>query len=406
MNFNLKESQEELGRLHDAALKLVADSEARGEKTMPAEINAKFDELMEKHGELEKDIQRKLDVSKISNSQIEKVEEKAERLVKSVDELNDEARQFRGVYDSWLRNKELTPEQRQIMSRAQTTQTDGTGGFTIDEVIQDEITLKMADFGGVRSVARVIRTATGGPFNWVVMDDTANNGAWLAENTAAAAQDTAYTNVQFNAYKASSDYMLVPSELMQDSKFDFVSHVNTTLAERLGRRTNLGYTTGSGSSQPSGLDDTSAAGATNDVAAVIDFDDLLDLKHSVDAAYRKAGTTHWMFNDTILRNIKKVAIASANQSLWQPGIVGGEPSLIDGDRYVVNNDMADIATNSHSVLYGDFQKYIIRDVAGLQIKRSDHIKFLEDQSTFVGFLRTDGKLVDSNAVKHMRTIGT
>ena len=292
------------------------------------------------------------------------------------------------------------------MSRAQTTQTDGTGGFTIDEVIQDEITLKMADFGGVRSVARVIRTATGGPFNWVVMDDTANNGAWLAENTAAAAQDTAYTNVQFNAYKASSDYMLVPSELMQDSKFDFVSHVNTTLAERLGRRTNLGYTTGSGSSQPSGLDDTSAAGATNDVAAVIDFDDLLDLKHSVDAAYRKAGTTHWMFNDTILRNIKKVAIASANQSLWQPGIVGGEPSLIDGDRYVVNNDMADIATNSHSVLYGDFQKYIIRDVAGLQIKRSDHIKFLEDQSTFVGFLRTDGKLVDSNAVKHMRTIGT
>ena len=85
MNFNLKESQEELGRLHDAALKLVADSEARGEKTMPAEINAKFDELMEKHGELEKDIQRKLDVSKISNSQIEKVEEKAERLVKSVD---------------------------------------------------------------------------------------------------------------------------------------------------------------------------------------------------------------------------------------------------------------------------------------------------------------------------------
>jgi HK97 family phage major capsid protein len=406
MNFNLKESQEEMGRLIDAAQKLVADSEARGEKTMPAEINAKFDELMDEHGKLEKDVQRKLDISKITNSQVEKVEEKAERLVKSVGELQDDAVMARSIFDSWLRKKPLTEAQREYQVRAQTTQTDSSGGHTIDEVIFDEITLKMAAFGGMRSVCNVIQTSTGGPFQFVVMDDTANNGAWLAENTAAAAQDTAYTNVTLNAYKASSDYMLVPFELLQDSKFDYVGHINQTLAERLGRRTNLGYTSGSASSQPSGIDDTSALGATNDVAAVIDFDDLLDLKHSVDPAYRNAAATNWMFNDTVLRDLKKTSLASANQSLWQMGAIAGEPNTIDGHSYVVNNDMADIATNSHSVLFGDFNKYIIRDVAGMQIKRSDHIKFLEDQATFVGFLRTDGKLVDSNAVKHMRTIGT
>ena len=403
MNFNLKKSQEELGAIYDAAMKLVTDSEARGEKTMGSETNAKFDELMASHGEFEKDIQRKLDLSKITNSQVEKVEEKAERLVKSVDEIIADSAMKRSIFNSYLKGQPLTDAQL----RAQTTQTTTSGGFLIEEQVQDEITNIMTAFGGVRSVARVISTETGGVFNWVVNNDTANDGAWLAENTASAAQDAAYTEVVLNAYKASADYMLVPFELMQDSKFDMVSHINELMATRLFRRTESGYTTGSGSAQPTGIDDSSGFGATTDVTVVLDFDDILDLKHSVDAAYRNAATCHFMMNDTTLRNIKKVAIASANQSLWQAGIVAGEPSTIDGDAYVINNNMADVSTvQAHAMLFGDFKKYIIRDVSGMQIKRSDHLNILADQATFVGFMRTDGKLVDTTAVKHLRVLGS
>ena len=405
MNFNLKKSQEELGLIHDAAMKLVSDSEARGEKTMPAEIAAKFDDLMTEHGELEKDVQRKLDISKISAQSVEKIEQKAEKLVKSVDEINNDIAMQRSLFNSYLKNTELTPEQKAY--RAQTTQTTTSGGFLIEEVVQDEITKIMSAFGGMRSVSRVISTETGGVFNWVVNDDTANNGAWLAENVASAAQDAAYTEVVLNAYKASADYMLVPFELLQDSKFDMVAHVNDLMATRLFRRTENGYTVGTGSAQPTGISKSSGFGATTDVMVVLDFDDILDLKHSVNAAYRNAGTTHFMMNDTTLRDIKKVAIASANQSLWQAGIVAGEPATIDGDAYVINNDLGNVSTvQAHPMLYGDFSKYIIRDVSGMQIKRSDHLNILADQATFVGFMRTDGKLVDANAVKHLRVLGS
>jgi len=264
----------------------------------------------------------------------------------------------------------------------------------------------MAAFGGMRSVAKIITTATGGVFNWVVNTDVANNGAWLAENTGSAAQDAAYTEVVLNAYKASADYMLVPFELMQDSKFDMVSHINELMATRLHRRTESGYSVGTGSAQPTGISISSGFGATTDVTVVLDFDDILDLKHSIDPAYR-SNKGHFMLNDTTLKTLKKAAIASANQSLWQAGIVGGEPSTIDGDEYVINQDLGDTTTvQAHPLIYGDFQKYLIRDVSGMQIKRSDHLNILADQATFVGFMRTDGKILDATAIKHMRVLGT
>ena len=97
---------------------------------------------------------------------------------------------------------------------------------------------------------------------------------------------------------------------------------------------------------------------------------------------------------------------SANQSLWQPGIVGGEPATIDGQAYTVNNDMPDLAAGNHAVLYGDFKHYLIRDAQGVNIRRSSEVNFLKNQITFLGELRTDGKLLDVNAVKHLRMVTT
>jgi HK97 family phage major capsid protein len=240
--------------------------------------------------------------------------------------------------------------------------------------------------------------------NFPTNNDTANVGEWLAENSAASAQDTVFGNVALNAWKASSDYMLISRELLQDSKFDIEGYVNGLIAERLGRLTNTAYTVGDGSSKPNGVADASTLGVVTASALAVDFDDLLELKHSVDRDYRQNAV--WMLNDTVLKDLKKTAIASANQSLWQPGIVGGEPATIDGQRYVINNDLADVAASSHSVLYGDFSKYVIRDVTGIEVLRSDQLNMLKNQITLVGFMRTDGDLIDTNAVKHLRTLGT
>jgi len=405
MNHNVKKDQEKLGQLHDAMTKMVEDANSAG-RNMDSEENAKFDSLIEEHGNLEQAIERKLRLAGITKQEVEKVEQIAERKGESVDQVMDFKEQSRKAYLSYLRHglNGMSQKEIDVMKRAQSSSVDSEGGYTVDEAISDAITKSMANYGGMREVCTVITTDKGGVLNFPTNNDVANTGEWLAENGAASAQDTVFGNVALNAWKASSDYMLISRELMQDSKFDIEGYVNELIAERLGRLTNAAYTVGDASSKPNGVRDASTAGAVTDVTAVVDFDDLLDLKHSVDRDYRQNAV--WMLNDTVLRDLKKTAIASANQSLWQPGIVGGEPATIDGQRYVINNDLPDVAADSHSVLYGDFSKYIIRDVTGIEILRSDQLNMLKNQITLVGFMRTDGDLIDTAAVKHLRTLGT
>ncbi len=196
MDFNVKKDQDELGRLHDAATKLVEDASAAG-RNMDTDENARFDELIAKHGELEKAVARKLKLQGIKSDEVEKIEELAERSGKSADETYNQKELSRNALASYLRGgiHNMTPQEREIMSRAQSSGTDSEGGFTVDEVIASEIVQAMAQYGGMRDAATVITTSTGGVLNYVTNDDTANVGAWLAENTAAAAQDTVYGNV-------------------------------------------------------------------------------------------------------------------------------------------------------------------------------------------------------------------
>ena len=404
MTYDSKKDYEKLGELAEGMKSLVESCEGR---EMTTEEDSKLDDLLKQHTELEKSIQKKESVAQKLASQGEKVEQIAERTQKSVDQVTEEKNDFRTVLNKYLKygEKKMTAGEMEILSRAQSSGTDSEGGFTVDEVIFDEITKTMAEYGGMRSVCRILTTATGGPLNFVTNNDTSNVGEWLAENSASSAQDTVFANVQLNAWKASSDYMLVSRELLQDSKFDMVAYISELIAERIGRLTNTAYTAGSGSSRPNGVRDASAFGAANDVAGTVDFDDLLDLKHSVDRAYRNNAV--WMLNDTTLRDLKKTAIASANQSLWQPGIVGDAPATIDGHAYVVNNDLPDVdSAGAHPVLFGDFSKYVIRDVTGLEVLRNDYINMGSNQVTFYGFMRTDGDLIDTAAVKHLRCLST
>ncbi|MBL4702094.1 MAG: phage major capsid protein, partial [Phycisphaeraceae bacterium] len=63
--------------------------------------------------------------------------------------------------------------------------------------------------------------------------------------------------------------------------------------------------------------------------------------------------------------------------------------------FVVNNDVPVMAASAKSILFGDFSKYLIRDVLGFQILRLEerYAEFL--QIGFLGFPRHDGALIDA-----------
>jgi HK97 family phage major capsid protein len=236
------------------------------------------------------------------------------------------------------------------------------------------------------------------------VNDTTNKGRLLAINTQLTETDFTFGQVTFNAYIFTSDSVLVPLALMQDSYFNLDAYIAKALGTRLGRSLNQYCTTGSGSAQPDGIQTAVIAqgnttqGTTGETTSII-YADLVNTLHLVDPAYRQAPTCKWMFADSTLKVLRKL-VDGESRPLWQPGITAGFgngfPETILDKPYVINQDMPAMGVSAYPILFGDMSKYKVRRVAGgttvmrLVERYADYL-----QVGFLGFLRADGQLIDA-----------
>jgi HK97 family phage major capsid protein len=291
--------------------------------------------------------------------------------------------------------------------RAQSTATGGAGGFTVPDETMRALEIALLQFGGMRAVANVLRTTSGADLPYPMTNDTAQKGEIIGQNLTTTQQDVVFTQLVLQAFKYSSKMILVSVEFLQDSSINVPAFLGEALGNRLGRITNEHFTTGDGSSKPQGIVVASTlgkTGASGQTTTVI-YDDLVDLLHSVDPAYRASGS--WMFHDATLKALKKIKTPqfsgdTAGMPLWAPGLASREPDTILGYPYVVNQDMAVMAASAKSILFGDLSKYLIRDVVDMTLLRLDE-RFAEfHQVAFLAYLRSDGDLLNAgtNPVKH------
>ena len=329
-------------------------------------------------------------------------------LAMEADRLTGEPRDERentphALYDKWMRNgpQALTPDDWAAVRNTMSTGTDAQGGYTVPTEVSGTIIEALKAFGGMRSVATVISTATGVPMTMPTSDGTTEEGEILGENTAATAADPSFGVVNLGVHKYSSKTVAVPIELLQDSNADIEAFVNNRLITRIGRITNKHFTVGTGSSQPSGVLTGATLGVTGAKAQVdsVTYDDLVELEHSLDPAYREGGRCSFMFADATLKAIKKLKDGQG-RPLWLPGIDVKEPASILGYRYVINQSVPAMAATAKSVLFGDFSKYIIRDAMGITMYRFADSAFAQKgQVGFLAFMRSGGVLTDAQAVK-------
>ena len=369
------------------------------------EENARFDRLEQDFARLDREI-RQLEVLESRAAQLALTSASGQPAEPLTPEFEDNETNYRAAFRKFLRtgSKGLTPaESSMIEKRAQTVTTTG-GGYLIPTAFANAIEVVMKYYGPMMdaAVTTELITESGNPLQYPTLNDTSNTGRLLAINTQVTTTDMTFGNVQFDAYKYSSDQLLVPFELMQDSGIDIEALIANGLGERLGRIMNAHLTTGTGSSQPNGVVTASSLGKTAASATAITAAELVDLIHSVDRAYRVGPKSGFMLNDLTVAVIKKLTLgASDSTPLWTPSIRDGEPDRIWGYPYWVNNDIDTIATAKKTILFGDFSKYIVRKVGGMRMLRMNERYGDYDQIGFVAFMRMDGDLIASGSVKHL-----
>lgn len=382
-------------------------------KTWDKEAQEKYDALAGKIDNLDGQIERQQKLLDIEASRINATRIEAEHNNISEDEAERNRQQRNSAVRLFLIGgiSALNDEQRQQVAQASarfnggfqnamSTTTGSEGGFTTQNEFARQLIEALKSYGGMRQVAQVITTETGSQMDFPTADATSEEGEIVGENGSVAAADPTFGTKALNVFKYSSKAVAVPFELLQDSEIDIESYINNVLRTRLGRITNKHFTIGTGTTQPNGIIPQATVGktgATGTATSVI-WESLVDLEHSVDPAYRDGAG--WMFNDLTLAEIKKLK-DDQNRPLWLPGIGAGAPNLILNRPYTINQAMAVMAANAKSIAFGDFTKYIIRDVMAVQLFRMTDSKYTEKgQVGFLAFMRSGGNLIDvGGAVK-------
>lgn len=402
--------------LREKRAKLIADSrEALNGKELTAEVRAKVEAMDKDIDQLTADIE-------LYEKQERRERELAttpERQIKTATEgdVDVEARKAeKAAADQRYANAffrymavgagELTAEERSILrngfvaepgkeSRAQTITTTG-GGYSVPQGFMAELEKAQLYFGGALTLARQITTNSGAPLPWPTADDTGNSGEDKAINVGAAEQDVTFGQKQLGAYKIGSGMVQVPTELFEDTGLNLQSELADILGERLGRRRNTKYTVGVGTTDFQGFVTGASLALTFAGTAAITSDELIAIQHKVDPAYRQGPKVGWQMNDDTMRYIRQLK-DNNGRYLLDYSTIPGQFSTLLGFPCIPNNDMATLATGNKTVVFGNFNKFVVRNVRGIVVRRLDERFADADQVAFLAWYRGDSQVISASS---------
>lgn len=414
MTIRIKELREKQAKITAEArerLDLITQST---DEARTKELEAQHDAAMAEYDRLEAQVEREQKLADIEARAAQRREERIPR------PGNGEARgaaedgdgvTYRSAFAKYVCGVDLEPEEREVLKRgaarfeqrAQTAGTTTAGGFTVPTELANEIVRTMLAWGPMYDpgVTMEMLTASGNPIKIPTVNDTTVAAEAHTEATALTddgGKDVTFGQKSLDAYAFDTEFVRWSWELDTDSIFNMESLLASLLGERLGRISNSQLTTGSGSSAPNGIVTASTLGVTAAATGAVTADELIDLQHSVDPAYRVSPRARFMLNDSTFKAIRKLKMGTGDY-LFQPGIANGPGATILGFPFSINQAMASMSTGTKPIVFGDFGKYFVRKV-GAPVIGVMRERFWPDLG-IAGLIRFDGELGDTTAVKHL-----
>lgn len=400
----LVERQNKIWNRMQELMRAAADED----RDMTAEERENWDraeaDLTQVSGDIER-VRKMAGLEKVDRSQHVAVTDTGGEEDRGAELSRDE--RYEQAFTTYLRRGagSLTYDQRSLLeqgreeARAQGTTPDSAGGYLVPEGFRNVLTETMVAFGGLMNDVTVITTSTGNRLPWPTNDDTGNVGAILTENTQVTEQDVTFGENELNAYTYTSKMVRVALQLMQDDAFGLDTWLPRKLGERIGRAIAAHIATGTGTGQPTGIVPGGTVGVTGAVSATaaITYDNLVDLEHSVNSAYRPRA--RYAMSDQMLKLVRKLK-DSQDRPLWVPIPAPGFPATINGFPYTIDDGIADPAPDAKSLVFGDLAAgYIGRQVLGVQLMqlRERYADFL--QVGFLAFSRWDSTPDDTSAYR-------
>jgi len=175
------------------------------------------------------------------------------------------------AFTRYLRTGEVSAEMREIRAVSNSEGTEpgqvagsgGTaGGYLVAQDFWHNLQIALKAYGGTAKHFKQIETDTGAVMPWPTNDPTTVVGSLLTEGTQLSADSGSYVFGQgvLNAWTyTNGGAILVSRQLMADSAFNVDEFVSARVGEAIGRAVAAHAISGSGSSQPLGINTALAA---------------------------------------------------------------------------------------------------------------------------------------------------
>ena len=287
------------------------------------------------------------------------------------------------------------------------------GGVAVPVEIDTVIDRVLRSASPIRSIAQVVDVGSANYRKLITTSGVVSG--WVSETGARVETDTpdfaeiAPPMGELYANPAASQAML------DDAFFDVEAWLGGEIGREFARAEGVAFVSGDGVNKPRGFlsaptstaDDatrafgtvqTIAAGAAGGFAASNPQDRLIDLVHALATPYRQGAV--FVMNSATLARVRKFK-DTTGAFLWQPALTADQPATLLGYPVVEAAAMPDVALDSLSIAFGNFQ-------AGYLIAQRRETVVLRDpfsNKPFVHFYatkRVGGAVIDSRAIKLMK----
>ncbi len=320
------------------------------------------------------------------------------------------AMEHKNAFDSYVRrgNEENL---RRHEEKAMSYGSDPDGGYLVPDETAAEIGRRLTAISPIRSIAGV-RTVSSSVFKKPFAVTGPATG-WVAE-TGVRAQTAAPTlsELQFPTMELYA-MPAATSALLEDSAINIDEWLAQEVEVAFAEQESAAFISGDGVNKPRGLLDNPAVaenawswgnlgyvatGSDGGFASVDPADAMVETIYALKAGYRQ--NANWVMNRSSQAEIRKLKDADGNY-LWQPPASAGEKAMLMGFPVVEAEDMPDIATDSLSIAFGDFNRgYLIVDRAGVRVLRDPFSA--KPYVLFYTTKRVGGGVQDFDAIKLMK----
>lgn len=274
---------------------------------------------------------------------------------------------------------------------------DGTkGGYTIGSTFLNNLEIAETMFAGPLQFATKIVTATGEDLFLATIDDTAGEGSQIGENTAAGDAEFTFGGRQFSAYKFTSGIAKVPNELLIDNRVQLAQKIPFLLGQRIGRTLNTKFTTGTGGATCQGFMTAATLGVTAASATAITADEIINLIHSVDPAYRSEMADQvigFAMTDATWKYISLLKDGDGNYLIGS--LANATEPRLRGYRVFICTAMDTISASSKPIAFGCLNKFTVRQAGQVRIMKLVERYAEADQTAFIVWERHDSALIDA-----------